>query len=427
MSGTAGGKPRMPELGKIKIGGLGASRPTQSGGSFRLPRKDDHFTITTMHRDAAGDFVPDSSLMQELVASGYADPDGRLRRLPIRVISDDIDDVLQAAWVWYAGKTCGGRSDGETVTWFNDPQTGKRLPEPRTEQHDPSVLELADSRGNKLLKLSAVLNVVIASRHARWGGVYRFRTTSRISFDQMYGSLIHISQLTGGVLVGMPLQLTVRPKQVAPQGKSTTVHVVHVELVGGDIGEVQTLAMDRAKFALTFHRQVESLRRQCRALLPAPGEEEPEEIADIAEEFYPSQPAAVPEPAPASYGLIDPNDSMPVETGLVEWPESLDEQVEVETMDSAQADVPVNEPEPPAPDSGDAAVIESGAASWSGFQEAVAFFAGRGGFDPAHTTRQLKIACDCAGSRRSSETKRREILSAMSEGRFDWERCDVAK
>ena len=43
-------KPRLPELGKIKIGGLGQERQARSGGTYRQPVKDDHFTIKNLHR-----------------------------------------------------------------------------------------------------------------------------------------------------------------------------------------------------------------------------------------------------------------------------------------------------------------------------------------------------------------------------------------
>ena len=76
---------RVVELGKIKIGGKGESRPTQGGGSFRLPRKDDHFTITTMNRSREGDLQIDEALMRDLLAT-YGDKDGKLRQLPVRLL-----------------------------------------------------------------------------------------------------------------------------------------------------------------------------------------------------------------------------------------------------------------------------------------------------------------------------------------------------
>lgn len=297
-----GDRPRLVELGKIKIGGLGDSRPTRSGGTFRLPRKDDHFSITTMVRDSNGDLQLDHAAMDELTKE-YGDDDGKLRRIPICVLSNDIEDILQSAYVWYGGKVCWARSDGKETTWFYDPRKRVRLDEPQVKPFDPKILDLADEKGNRLFKLHTSFNCVLSTKQARWGGVYRFRTTSRISFEQLYSSLVHLSQLTGGVLVGMPLMLAMRPKQVAPDGKATTVYVVHVELMGGELSEIQVRAMQQAKFMLEFKDRMERTQRQLRGLLPAPGDEAPDEAEKIAEEFHPE--AAEPVPAPPRYSILD--------------------------------------------------------------------------------------------------------------------------
>ena len=96
-----------------------ATRPYISGisgpgGTYRLPRKDDHFTVTTLHRDKDGALIPDKALMAELAQ--YADPDGKIRQLPVCLLSDDLEDVIQTAWVWYVGKKVAARSDGVTLT-----------------------------------------------------------------------------------------------------------------------------------------------------------------------------------------------------------------------------------------------------------------------------------------------------------------------
>lgn len=294
----------LTEMGKIKIGGLGESRPTSSGGSFRMPRKDDHFTITTLHRNKAGDLVADEQLMKLLIAEYGDKTDGKLRQIPIRVMSDDIDDILQTAFVWYGGKTCGARSDGKTVTWWNDPASGKRLPQPRVETWNPEFLELTGQKNNaKLFKLHSVFNCVIATKESRWGGVYKFRTTSTISFRQLYTSLLQIYQLTGGVMIGMPLVLVVRPIQVAPEGKATTVHVVHCELRGAELALIQEQAMKQASWALAHKQRMLSVQSQYRKLLVAPGNESGSEAADIAQEFQPEQQQI--EAAPPRYELLD--------------------------------------------------------------------------------------------------------------------------
>ena len=294
---------RLPELGKIKIGGRGEKRKTAAGTEWFVPRKDDHFTITTLGRDPSGAFIPDTALMDKLKVK-YADPDGHLRSIPIRVMSNDLNDILQAAYVWYGGKTVGARSDGHKVIWYCDRASGKRLPQPIEEPWKDEYLELKASRGT-LFKKHTVLNCVIGEAGAKWGGVYKFRTTSVITGDQLYASLLHLSQLTGGILYGMPLVLVVRPIQVAPEGRATTVYVVHIELRGEELKEamqVQALAANLAKYQLENAQTIKRDQGLYRKLLAAPGVEPDEEAADINMEF---QPETVGEMPAAPAGAVD--------------------------------------------------------------------------------------------------------------------------
>jgi hypothetical protein len=309
------------QLGCIKLGGKSKQVRTGAGGTtWRAPEKYDAFQITTMNRDAQGDLIVDRPLMEQLIAR-HGDPDGKLRRIPIRALSDNLDDVLQSAFVWYGGKTCAARSDGRTVTWYFDPRSGKRLEHPREDEWAPEMLEMTNSKGQKLFKAFSTFNAVIAAEEARWGGVYRFRTTSVISLRQLHASLLHLLQLTGGVLMGMPLMLCVRPIQVAPEGRATTVHVVHVELRGGDLVQLQEKALEMARFRLAFADQIRTTTTQYRKLLAAPGTEPAEEIAEIVDEFVPEdapdqsgsqEPAVTAMPEQTRYSLLDDDPPAPV-------------------------------------------------------------------------------------------------------------------
>lgn len=289
-------QPRVTELGKIKIGKKEEQeRTTSKGATWRAPQKLDHFLITTTQRDGRGDLITDEALMQRL-ATEHASDDGLLREIPITLLSDDIGEVFQSNYVYYAGRKVIARSDGETITWLCDPKTLEPLAEPRVAQNRDRWVETAkDGKGNRLFKPHGTLNCVIASASARWGGVYKFRTTSIISIEQLYGSLVHIQQLTGGVLQGIPLRLVVRPVEVSPDGKATTVYVVHVELRGSDLGEIQRQAVQLAQMRLTNARQLQAAKQEYLRLLRAPGENEPEdEQADVAEEFHPGPQNAKP-------------------------------------------------------------------------------------------------------------------------------------
>lgn len=277
--------PRLAELGKIRIGKKDAQeRQSKNGGSWRAPQKLDHFLVTGCGRDAKGDLKVDTKLMDRL-AREFGDEDGKLRQIPISLLSDDVDEVVTAAYCRYDGRALTARCDGETCTWLRD-KNGNAIEKrvPCTGEHE-----------QKPWKLHATLACVIASGEASWGGVYKFRTTSRITVDQLYGSLLHLQSLTGGILQGVPLRLVVRPIEVTPEGKATTVFVVHIELRGADLNAVQQQALQFAQVRVQNERQLRAVRTEYLKLLRAPGEDEDEdEQSDVAEEFDPGERQALP-------------------------------------------------------------------------------------------------------------------------------------
>jgi len=284
--------PRLTELGKIKIGTKDATeRQSRGGGTWRAPVKLDHFLVTTTHRDAKGDLVVDDLLMRTL-AEDCGSADGKVREIPIVVLSDDPDEIMSSAYTRYKGKAATGRCDGDVVTWYAK-DDGTRV--------DPPVQRPCDGEHlHETWKLHTVFSCVIACGDARLGGVYRFRTTSRITAEQMYGSLLHIGTLTGGVLQGLPLRLVVRPIQVSPDGKPTTVYVVHVELRGADVNEIQRQAVQLAQMRRDNALAVRAARREYVAMLRAPGVDESDvEQADVAEEFHPPSDVTVTPAEPA--------------------------------------------------------------------------------------------------------------------------------
>lgn len=296
-------QPRITELGKIKIGQKGAERTSQKGGTYRMPEKLDHFLLTTLNRDQGGQLILDKALMTQLAQDGYADEDGKIRRLPVHLLSDDIEDIVQASYVYYNGKRCGMRSDGKIATWFCNPkEVSKWLDKPLELPWNPALLDWK-ANGNPLVKLHTTFSCVVRSQGSRFGGVHRFRTTSRITAEQLVGCLTEILSLTGGILVGLPLQLVVRPMQVAPDGKTTNVYVVHCELAGADLKQIQQQALDQIRFRLTYQKEMGRSLVEYRKMLTAPGHEtDPADILDVIEEFHPEEEERPSVPMPKAIG-----------------------------------------------------------------------------------------------------------------------------
>ena len=317
-------KGKLTELGKIKTGGLGEARQSSKGSTYRLPAKHDYFTITGSERDSAGDLKVDEPLMARLlekhgedVFEERKDAKGvvtkvkvrRLRELPIVLLSDSIDEVLLASYCVYNGRACAARCDGENATFYQTCKDGvwTVLPEPKT-------VPCNGEHENQGWKLHAKLLCAISEGGGRFGGYHVWRTTSMISLEQLVGGLRYIQSLTCGVLAGLPLRLVIRGVVVQPEGKPTTVYVVHVELRGADLSAVQQMALQMAQVRLRNAKELSAVGRQYRALLTAPGDnEDPEEAAEVAAEFHPPAPGqAIP------VGPIEDAEVVPAATPVVE-------------------------------------------------------------------------------------------------------------
>jgi len=342
-------RPQVTELGKIKIGRKEEQvRQGRGGSSWQKPEKLDHFLITTLERDKVGNYIPDKQLMEQLVKL-HGSPDGKLREIPIALLSDDVDEVLLSRHCLYAGRQISASCDEEVCTYFTG-RDGNALAEPVSR---PCNGEHEDANW----KTHSTFNCVIALGDARMGGVYKFRTTSIISLEQLYGCLVHLQQLTGGVLQGLPLRMVVRPKQVAPEGKPSTVYVVHVELRGVDLTEAQKLGAQLAQLRLVNARQIHAARAEYMKLLAAPGEDEsPDEQEAIATEFHPpeeapgatwSAPAASQDAAHVPDVLLaDPARTAPAPVSEID-PAAVYEQSQ-HVANEAPQDRQVEQPQPPA-------------------------------------------------------------------------------
>lgn len=286
MSATRLLQPRVCELGKIKIGGLSDEvKTSRAGNEYRPPEKYDHFVITGLTRDENGDLTEDVPLMDSLRQEGYADPDGMLRSLPVILLANDVDDILQVSYLSFSGKKMAAKSDGEILYVFTD---GNRNFSKTPLRECPWKPEYATAPpfGLPPFKLHTTLNCVVASKAARLGGVYKFRTTSRISGDQLIGSLLHLKRLTGGVLRGLPFRLVVRPMEVSPEGRKITVYVVHLEMIGNDIAAIQNRALELARTEIMATKELKQTAAEYKALTAGDFLDDDDE-AETASTFHP--------------------------------------------------------------------------------------------------------------------------------------------
>jgi hypothetical protein len=257
--------PSLAEGGKIKIGGLGAERTSKAGNKFRMPEKYDHFVITKTTRDDKGDLDVDRALMDALTK----DKDGHIRAIPIVVHSDNLDEVFPTSYAMYNGKQLLCRGDGEKAKRADGTEV-------------KCTCAYLDAERQPICKPHGTLHCsIVAPGQAVAGAVHKWRTTSIISIQRLYGSFSQILA-TLGTMRGVPLWLNLQPVQVA----TGTVYCCHVELREADVMNVQRRALEAIQMRKALGTG--DIDAAYRAMITAPGDdhETDEERAEIAAEFH---------------------------------------------------------------------------------------------------------------------------------------------
>jgi hypothetical protein len=288
--------PGLTEIGKIKIGKKGDTRQSSQGGTYQMPVRLDHFLITTLERGKDGNFVVDEELHKKLGGVN-------LKRIPVQLMFNDIGMNFQSRYSCYTGKTLWCSGDGESASRLTPEGARENVPCCCGRQ-EPTY------KGKDKCKINGSLSVIIDGAD-RIGGVWKFRTTGYNSTVGIMSSLMMIKTLTGGILCGLPLEMTIQPKiATQPDGTSTTIQVVGITF-RGDMQKLQQESLKIASQHAEHCLRVENIENEVRKLISVDAELI-DQAGDIVEEFYPEEqqapvlaepapiqePAPIPEPAP---------------------------------------------------------------------------------------------------------------------------------
>jgi hypothetical protein len=288
--------PQLAERGKIKIGEKGETKTSHGGKQFAMPRKLDHFLITTMQRDAAGRLLPDTALMARLQPEG-----GKTTDIPVRLLYDDIDLNFQTRYACYRGNRCWCSGDGEKAQRLAGENNGKyQEVSCSCERMDPYYT------GQDRCKILGTLQVLIEGTD-RIGGVWKYRTTSWNTVNAVLSSLALIKTITGGPLAGIPLWMVLSPKTVTVpnSGQNMVVFVVSLEYRGPE-QELAELGYNIARRRIEHRVKLEQIEDDARRLLIPPHAEPMEEQAETGAEFFPDV-AGEDVPAIVEEQIIEPS------------------------------------------------------------------------------------------------------------------------
>ena len=270
--------PRLAEVGKIKIGGKGEKRKKQGSNEYyRLPVKDDKFTITTLEKDGNDDFVKDEATMQIIGELTGQDPNN-LKRLPIRLLYDSPVLNFPTCYACYKGTTCWCRGNGELAERHDVVGELPKLVTCPCERQNPEY-----NKPDKC-KLTGTLSVVLEGI-PKFGGVWKFRTTSYNSVTNILSSLALFYTNNLGILADIPLSLEITPKTVSIPGQKKTTKIYMVFLTfDGAKQKMKALAYDEGKHREQFGVKMKEIEAGAH-LYNTPETEE--EALDFSEEYYP--------------------------------------------------------------------------------------------------------------------------------------------
>jgi hypothetical protein len=296
--------PGLAEIGKIKIGRKGAL----VRNTFRMPEKLDHFLITTMMRGNDENYILDTELMQMLMDKQGTD---KLTEIPIRLLFDDYKVSFQSRYVCFRGRTRWCTGDG--LAAFRKAEPGKpdimiECPCERAEPTFPGEGKNSDGKpdGKGKCKVSGCLSCIIDGAK-RFGGIWKFRSTSFNSVKGMQSTLMLFERAAGGFLGGIPLILTVHPKsaQNPIDGGQVTIYVVGIEYRGTS-EEMQEAGYQIALKSEKYRQQIMHIEKQALKMISVEESAVGDDDEDTADEFHPEDAAGDAPIASGAPELVDP-------------------------------------------------------------------------------------------------------------------------
>lgn len=259
-----------PVLGRISIG-----RVVERNGK-RLPEKDDQFTITSQIQTKEGWIMHP---LDEVLRKNS--PNGKLRSIPVTLLFNDPDLNFRAEYSLFDRSTGRPMCVGNGDTCRRVTATGvQTLPCPSTDSCEMAKGGACKPYGRLNVKLGYDDEL----------GTFIFRTTGYNSIRTLAARLHYFKAVSGDLLACMPLELRLRGKSTA-QSRGTPIYYADLTIRDGlTLEEALTQAQQThlQREAVAFNQQ--ALDAVARAGLGNGAfEDDPEEMQDVIEEFYPDR------------------------------------------------------------------------------------------------------------------------------------------
>jgi len=314
--------PKLAEIGKIKIGGVGEKRKAASGRDYRLPIKFGHFVITKTEKDQHGNFIINKEIMEKLGPKPM--------EIKIELLYDNLELNFLSRFNYYHGHKCFCKGNGEVAERLT--ATGKKIIVKKKQVNEYKYKEIVCPAGecefliNNNCKPSGLLSVILPQAN-NIGGVFKFRTTSWNSISNIQSALAFIKTQTGGKLAGIPLKLQLMKKATNEHGNVDVCNIVF----DGDSDQLKKAVIDETTRRENFKIDILKLEDSAKKIGITDDNDDP---IDVEEEFYPDETITN---ATKSNEIDADQFSVPAPTEVIESKEASD--IEKENKDKSVPDL----------------------------------------------------------------------------------------
>lgn len=253
-----------PELGRIKIGGLGKEITSKKGNKFQPPVKYDHFVVTTNVRGTDGNFQKDAEI------HGHKDVGDKPTELAGILMYPEVEQNFHSEFAIYKGRGKDGKvwtCNGEEATNLKTGATGG--------------CKKAAGKECQCKPYGRLHIQLWTSPYTL--GFHTFRTTSWTSVNNIQTALEEIHARFGSCM-NAPVKLRIYPSEDRHDDGNTTSHKVALVLAMGMREAANHIAEGRQYLQLASG-EIERQAQEVGAELDRTDEEE----ADyFAAEYHPA-------------------------------------------------------------------------------------------------------------------------------------------
>lgn len=266
---------------------MGEKSDKRTASGIRLPKKNDYFTVTTTERKTgnyngkkeAGNFIKDTEIHKQIGEKPTV--------IPIKLIYNEIALNFPSRNACYFGNKLFCSGDGEFANQRQKDGSSKIVNCP-CHRADP-MFNGDNNNGKGVCKFHAQLFCLLDVKNYKIGGMARLSTTGYNAISGMVASMMYYQRITGGILAGIPFQLTMMTKHTTIARTGQTAKIYYAALMYRNEETVlQKEAYKLLQDNAMYQKRIEMVEQQALKAISLDESLEAESV-DIVDEFHPEE------------------------------------------------------------------------------------------------------------------------------------------